>query len=88
MILLYLLIIIDKTIIKANAIIVVIIQVAKSNTIICNIVCSIISITSLSLYKFEDIRFIHINNIATWQTFVKKYLQKIKAKIATDTKQE
>lgn len=66
MVLLYLLIIIDKTIIKANAIIVVIIQAAKSNTIICNIVCSIISITSLSLYKFEDIRFIHISNIATW----------------------
>ena len=45
---LYLLIIIDKTTIKANAIIVVIIHEVKSNIIICNIVCSIISITSLS----------------------------------------
>ena len=47
-ILLYLLIIKAKAIIKANAIIDVVIHAVKSNIIICNIVSSIISITSLS----------------------------------------
>jgi len=37
-----------KAIIKANAIIVVVIQAVKRKIIICNIVSSIISITSLS----------------------------------------